>query len=867
MKPLNPIMAVLVIASVGALPLRTLAADGAATAPASTPEDKNPVNVMAKIFAENPSARKDAGKRFEEFLLNPDSGGKSFVGDGVDTKALGAVAREWGESAGGPGPVATLYFVAGPGLSVPGWAVKDPVLSKTFTSGMKWEGRLRAALADWTGKNKIDKTKEKGEVTAFLNDASAKAAAIFADPRTKEEIDLSIDANNTTAPVVPDTHRAGSRLDGATRQYTLEDLYRDGAVVQDVAGANDPNSRKISMKIYTKRMPDGTTRNEIGIFDITDTNDIFGQRFPIDSGKQSFALDDRTAGHKKYELSFGAADAKGNRTITFARPGDGGTPLTTSVGDLFTKRADQAAAMGNIVNVGGEEFYTLPQGGARSALALFPKALIDGRGAGGDPRDLVPALYADVGVRGPDGRNQNIEPGDKGGPHLGTVKGKDFHLVFNKTLGVWEVKEGAGDLPKAPATAPATGDGSNPGGNPGGPGGNPGGGTTSPDGGMAIADLENLLLKSPECKKNPDDVKDLASGLKGKYGIISCNSPIDGLQQIILVPKSASTPGQQLKYGNVSGFKLLRARFFDHFLVLQFDKQVQYLDLLKQDKDGEGKESGFALSGFVTEKNASKFADVGAFVDALKNYMGITSGADTGAFAEVPKRAASVLAGKPFNLTGGFPKDVLVVVATSGGNQYTLWPTIIMPGGSTVPTPNPYTHLSGAANAMDGDVSSENAKFEAEFETADKRKAKLVGTVEAADAKDIGLYATEDPIGKDTEKRYFVIFRYRSPDPKDVKVFRHKPVEIFNKDNPYPGDGLQMDGLVKTGVPVTSRGAAGYKFVSGSTKDKGVLAMFQNKQVTATNAAEGAANCVGPLIWWGLADRDAAKRVCEKDKF
>lgn len=866
MKPLNPIMAVLVIASVGASPLRTLAADGAATAPAATAEDKNPINALTKILAANPAARTDAGKRLEDFLLKPDSHGKSFVAVDVDATALGAVARDWGEKHGSPGSVATLYFVAGPGLSTPGWALADPVLSKTFVSGMKWEGRLRAALADWTGKSQIDKTREKTQVSAFLNDAAEKASAVFSDPRTKEELDLSIAENNTSGPVVPDTTRGpGSRLDGAMRQYTLDDLYGPaGAVVMDVFGPNDPNSRKISMKIYTKRMPDGTTRNEIGIFDITDTNDIFGQRFPIDSGKKSFTLDDRTEGHKKYELTFGDAGPDGNRTITFARPGDGGARLQTSVSELFIKRADQAAGMGNIIKVGGQEFYTLPQGGAKSALALFPKAAIDARGTG-DARDLVPALYADVGVRGADGRNENIPPGPKGGPHLGTVGDKDYHLEFNKALGVWEVKEGGGDLPKPPAP-PATGDGSTTGGNTGG---NTGASPTNGNG-MTIAELESLLLRLPDCKKNPDDVKDLADSLKGKYGIVSCINDVDGLQQIVLVPKSDSVPGQQLKYGNVQGLKLLRARFFDHYLVLVFDKQVQYLDLLKNEKDAEGKEGGFSVAGFIAEKNPSKFVDAGAFSDALRNYLEL-KGEDAGAIAEVPKRVARVLAGKPYNLSGqmaGSPKAVFVVTAVSGGLVYNLWPEIIMPGNETVPKPNPYTDLVGPSNAMGGDISSENKKFDASFETAEKRKAVLIGTQQAAEDNDVALYVTEDPIKKDTdaEKKYYLMFRYRSPDPKDVAIFRHKQIEVFNKDNPYPGDGLKLSGLVKAGSVVTSRGAAGYKFVSGSKKEKGVFALFQNKQVSATNAQQGAANCAGPLIWWGL-DREAALKVCQEDKF
>ncbi len=861
MKPFNPIMAVLVIASVGALPLRTLAADG--DKPAATAEDKNPVNALAVILAQNTGARADAGKRIEEFLLKTENG-KSFVAGDVNANALGAVAREWGEKTGGVGSVAVLYFVTGPGLAAPGWALADPILKKTFNPGMKWEGRLRAALADWTGKNQIDKTKEKTQVTAFLNDAAAKAATIFADPRTKQEIDASIAGNDTTALVVPDTRtRPRTGLDAATRQYTLNDLYIDGAVVKNVSGPKDANSRTISMKIYTKHMPDGSTVNEIGIFDITDQNDIFGQRFTVGGGNQSFKLDDRTPGHKNYELKFETLP-DGNRKIVFTRP-DGGATLETTVSDLYLKRADQAAAMGNVVNIGGEDFYTLPQGGAKGALALFPASVIDGRGGQGrDPRNLVPSLYAEIAQRGPDGRTQNIPPGDKGGPHLGKVGGKDYHLEFNAATGLWEVKEGAGDLPKPPVTPTPPG--------PVTPT-PPGPVTPTPEGGMSIEDLEKLLLKTPGCTKSLDDTKDLATSLKGKYGIIACTNEIDGLQQIILVPKSAQNPAQQLKYGSVSGFKLLRARFFDHYLVLQFDKQVQYLDLLKQTVE-DGKETGFALSGFIViaeAKTATKFADVDAFVDALKYYMGVT-GSDTGAYEEVPKRVAAAVGNKPYNLTGGFANGKLTVALVSGGDTINIWPTVTKPG-DPAPKPDPYISLSGPANAMDGAVSSVNDKYKAEFEW-DKRTAKLKGTPEDAETKGVALYELVDPIGKDTDKRYLLSFKYGALDLKDPpnpngdkvpKIFRQKFFEIFNSTNPHPGDGLVLESLVNAAV-VDDRVASGYKFIPGSKKEKGALAVFQNKQVSATNAKKGAANCVGPVVWWGVAKGDAVK-ACEEDKF
>ncbi|PIR19512.1 MAG: hypothetical protein COV48_01590, partial [Elusimicrobia bacterium CG11_big_fil_rev_8_21_14_0_20_64_6] len=200
--------------------------------------------------------------------------------------------------------------------------------------------------------------------------------------------------------------------------------------------------------------------NEVGIFDITDRpEDVFGQRFPIKAGETSFVLDDRTPGHKKYELKFGPPDESGNREVTLARPG-GGVALTTSVGALFLTRADQAEKMGNIISVNGQEFYALPQGGAKSAMALFPKALIDGRSLA-DGANLKPQLYSEIGMRGDNGENRNAESGDNNGPMLGSVGGKDYHLEFNKTLGVWEVKEGAGYPPPVPVQEASGGDAAN----------------------------------------------------------------------------------------------------------------------------------------------------------------------------------------------------------------------------------------------------------------------------------------------------------------------------------------------------------------------------------------------------------------------
>ncbi len=193
-----------------------------------------------------------------------------------------------------------------------------------------------------------------------------------------------------------------------------------------------------------------------------------------------------------------------------------------------------------------------------------------------------------------------------------------------------------------------------------------GGAPVKEDKGMSIGELEALLLRALDCKKNPADTAEIAPALKGKYGVVACADPIDGLVQIILVPKSASVPGQQLRYASVGGLKLLRARIVDHYLVLQFDNQVQYLDLLREDQ------GSFALSGFVAQESISRFEDMVIFKDALKNYGGVPAGSEM--LAGLDEGVARAVGSKRHGLEASKVRGDWVVVAKSQGNFFQIWP-------------------------------------------------------------------------------------------------------------------------------------------------------------------------------------------------
>jgi hypothetical protein len=183
--------------------------------------------------------------------------------------------------------------------------------------------------------------------------------------------------------------------------------------------------------------------------------------------------------------------------------------------------------------------------------------------------------------------------------------------------------------------------------------------------GFDIALLEKLVLQNPRCTKNPNDVKDIAADLVGKYSIVNCADKIDGVRAYILVPKSKQSPDQQLAFEN-----LKRARFVDHYVVLEFVDRVQYQDVLKPT------EVGYTLAGSV-EKNKSvmDFEDDAIFIDALKNYMGIEAGSpEAEVLTKLPDAITEAVGTKLHRLSCGRIDKELRVMIKSDGSTWWVWP-------------------------------------------------------------------------------------------------------------------------------------------------------------------------------------------------
>lgn len=187
---------------------------------------------------------------------------------------------------------------------------------------------------------------------------------------------------------------------------------------------------------------------------------------------------------------------------------------------------------------------------------------------------------------------------------------------------------------------------------------------------MSIAELEALLLKVQYCEKNPRDTAELAPDLKGKVGLVTCRKDPANPEAFVLVPKSVR-PEQQLMYAGQAGLKFLGARFVDHYLVLQFDKQIHYLDLRKPTPNG------FSPAGYAVGGDLDQFSDFGAFSHALKTFSGVK--ADSKLLTQLPALISKVAGSESYRLGAREHQgEWYVVVATKIGATR-VWPEMKTP--------------------------------------------------------------------------------------------------------------------------------------------------------------------------------------------
>jgi len=223
------------------------------------------------------------------------------------------------------------------------------------------------------------------------------------------------------------TEKYGSRPDHVG--FTMDDLYRHGAIVQDLS-FNAGNPRTISLKVATEK-ENGYLHSYLTIVDITNPNDIFGQHFALDwRGTRTFWLDERSPNQDLMTLTVNAY-GEGDANIIITPANNSSLSIRTSLTDLMRERARTAVVAGYEQTIGAKLFYVIGQGGHSGSLLYFAantKEVVET----GSARDLEPMLVVKVNDR--NGMYTNTDLGDIDGVH--------YHLEY--IGGQWVPKVGRG---------------------------------------------------------------------------------------------------------------------------------------------------------------------------------------------------------------------------------------------------------------------------------------------------------------------------------------------------------------------------------------------------------------------------------------
>ncbi|MFI5346930.1 MAG: hypothetical protein ACHQ51_11205 [Elusimicrobiota bacterium] len=894
MKPLNPLMAALLVASSasfvlprnasanGLLPHPATASPDASTASTAGCLDKikdetDPRNAMTCLVATQEGAAKDIGERFAAFIQGKDFKGRGYLTDKLrqDAKLLPlavAEAKNWPEkNKNKPTDVAILYLVLGPGDGgYPAWTAASPVLTKTKDLKTTLRQRLEIALASaqWTSKKKIPQSGVADAVDSFLIDASSRAYTVFGDTRTTAELKISIDVNDVTSPVAPTVgdsrHNA---LDTSGAGFGYNDLYVNGAVVQDVWGSKDDGFRRISMKMYTIKQADGSLQNMIGIVDITpgDPNTPYAPKFiPMtQSGDSTLSLQD---GGRKYKISIGMT---GNEhTVSFARPD--GQALNTSLEKLAMARADQAAS-GGIVNIpspDGPQFYAMGQGGTNGSVLFFPKADVDNRASSGDARYLRPVAMGNVTKVDNDGLTVPMD----GKPDIGSIDGKPYHFEFDRTSKSWKVVDGKGDVTPPPASAAAAAPAkpaaaAGPAGDQTGDQTDQAATPTVPDG----STLEQALALATQAGwAEAAGNKGLSDEARAKVRIMTILKDKNRYFNVFF-DNSLGVPGGQYAFALTVGDKdpqpLKNIRGFGNYVILEYPNSKQYFTYQDLAQYVQRKDSHpLILDPKIGMQNVT---DVGMALDMLTHYFTLTAAEKAKLLNAQDGLAARVLAranGAGYVING----NGQVIYMNSGEEGVEIWPTLVKPGDKGDNTGMTGLRGPGTAVSVAGGAP---AAFTPTIEMPGNRVATLVkgdGHIAIYSGKEDEMLGDGKAVNSEV---WYVMTEYLKGDytgdaEKDkaaAVASRTKLLPVFGGQKRFKlPASYEMQSLAGVVLPDSTQ----LMLLHGSTEAKGAIAAYRfalPDNQGGQNVRGKAGNCGGAVIWWGGVTKEQVQKACLTD--
>lgn len=223
----------------------------------------------------------------------------------------------------------------------------------------------------------------------------------------------------------------------AGAQAVDPNIYADGGIRRYIYGPSDTTSRLISMLLYCDKSASGSVYDKLGIFDVTDPYDSYGQYFSFGhfdfNPAKTFMLDDRTPGHRKYSLLI---SPQTSIPIKFGRPGNE-DQISTSRDKLLMLRARHAIDKGTRVTIGSKEFLVIPQQATLPSLVFFTGDLAE-RLDDGDNNAAYASFCVKTMRRSAGGGWER----ERGPLLLGEVDGRPYELAFDPQINAWVIQEG-----------------------------------------------------------------------------------------------------------------------------------------------------------------------------------------------------------------------------------------------------------------------------------------------------------------------------------------------------------------------------------------------------------------------------------------
>lgn len=774
-----------------------------------------------------------------------------------------------------------VYYVLGPGGSVPAWATQDPALKKLLVDDQArikaagLEGVLAQCLDRWqhnpkkTIPEKCDKTIDRTQVRVpyppsgqagtwprdFLADASRESVFLLTALQAgATNIRTGIGDSPTTVGDPPGGggERRGRLPAMPTSEFGIDHLFGkwgdpnvfflDGRVLAVVVRTNK--------KVEPGEPPRTVLTHQMGLYDISNAGDVYGRRFDITPGEQSLQL---TPGGKTYAISLAAHgdDIK----VAVTRPGgpppemsDGGKELPT-VNDLFRNRARQALDSGNRVVVGGRVYRVTGEATATGNVLFWDeKDLLRQAGdiesdkPGNKARYWVPNMMAEVDEMR-DGRVQNIS--DKVALGM-NVNGKWQGLKWEN--GMWVPAEGDEYKPKAPPPPAPPAGGTPPGGTPPPSGGTPG--TPPPPGqgrpGLAAA----LNAKLSEEVKPITGFLDVDAPKKfGDHLIVarldSAGKPVDGRMSHPQYAGLVDGAGAgDLREDIVGG----------RWLQTSSSKGYKFLDLKNFDLVKEG--AGLKMLGEAGELvRGERFSGVRdkTVLAAMLKLAGYT-GDESKVLANLDQalKGSSNWAVSGLEKSGGGRISVVV----DNRNCSNIWPRLTLGDCAGASEQSPGS-VPGAGSGLVLDAAG-NIQFDANLPFGETWQNTEGRTAARVDPKpnDAALYMATT--ADDGRKQWYLSFVAAGADNKKVK---RMPSLVFQEQKQgaaktlgYPKKAVTISGVVVKGAPDQSYSLRAV-MVGDSLEDSGFIGAY----TSSTNDS-----CVGVVASWGVTHADACGRCGAK---